>query len=179
MSERTINYKALSDDEGVDRIEIVATPRYKTSGMSGDEWRVGAVVRFYRKDEQVHEDFRTSLAAAVRHLPYLLDGVLSESKKALWGVTEHECHQYGCADPAEIIVRLRQEFARNGDGPLPDLGYWENRRAFCRRHGVRGDSDREDCDDNYETVAGPAAAPQADDESPASVQIIDLRDGPR
>ena len=42
-------FKPIADDEGPDRITIDPVPRYKTSGLSGDEWRMSYVVRFYRR----------------------------------------------------------------------------------------------------------------------------------
>ena len=164
---QTVNFKAHSDDEGVDRIELVATPRYKTSGLSGDEWRVGAKIVFYRKGEVMHEDFRTSVKSAVAHLAYLLDLVPEKAPRPLWGLDEKTCAQYGCAEPAEVVLRLKQEWSDRGDGPLPDR-HFEQRRAFCRRHAVRGDCGLEDADKNYEQVSGPTPAPQADDESPSA-----------
>jgi len=164
---RNPNYKAHADDEGIDRIEIVATPRYKTSGLSGNEWRVGATIRFYRKGQQIYDEFRTNMAAAVRHLPYLLDQAPERSERALWGLDEAECHQFGCAEPATVILRLKSEYGRQGEGPLPDHGIWEHRRAFCARHARRGDCGLEDADSNYEVVSG-RAEPQADDDSPSA-----------
>ncbi|KKL50531.1 hypothetical protein LCGC14_2304540, partial [marine sediment metagenome] len=38
----------ITDDEGVDQIVIDTVPRYKMSGLSGDEWRVSGRVRFFR-----------------------------------------------------------------------------------------------------------------------------------
>jgi len=49
MSDGIVSYKALEDDEGIDHIELTVVPRYKTSGMSGDEWRVSTEVKFFRK----------------------------------------------------------------------------------------------------------------------------------
>ena len=49
------SYKRLSDDEWFDEIQLIGTaaavfalvtvPRYKTSGLSGDEWRTSAMWR--------------------------------------------------------------------------------------------------------------------------------------
>lgn len=37
------------DAQACDEIRIYTVPRYKTSGLSGDEWRISAVTEFYRK----------------------------------------------------------------------------------------------------------------------------------
>ena len=38
------HWPALHDDEGVDEITIKKVPRFKSSHMSGDEWRTSALV---------------------------------------------------------------------------------------------------------------------------------------
>lgn len=174
--DKTVHHKAHADDEGVDRIEIVATPRYKTSGLSGNEWRVGAVIRFYRKGELVHKAFRNKMTDAAAHLAYIRDSLpWTDGVRALWALDAEECHQFGCSEPAETVYRLKQEFSDRGDGPLPDLGVQEVRRAFCTRHARRGDCGREDSDRNYEHVSGPDPRPRTDDESPAATVYVDTR----
>ena len=37
------------DDEWYDEIRVTTVPRFKTSGLSGDEWRRSAKVTFLRK----------------------------------------------------------------------------------------------------------------------------------
>lgn len=36
------------DAQAFDEIRIFTVPSYKTSGLSGDEWRISATVEFYR-----------------------------------------------------------------------------------------------------------------------------------
>jgi len=43
------------DAQAFDEVRIVTVPRYKTSGMSGDEWRISATIQFMRKGRIVHE----------------------------------------------------------------------------------------------------------------------------
>lgn len=42
---RTDWYRRHHDDEVIDRVSIDCVPRFKVSGLSGDEWRVSYVLR--------------------------------------------------------------------------------------------------------------------------------------
>lgn len=146
------NYKTLPDDEGVDRIEIVAVPRYKMSGLSGDEWRTSASIRFYRKGKLHSERSVSTMEAAVM----LLGGLWLDRHEGdcspLWGLDDKTCAQFSCDNEAAVTVRLKDQFSARGEGPLPHDVPWETRRAFCLEHKRRGDCSREDADDNYEVV---------------------------
>ena len=148
-----VNYKAHADDEGVDRIEIVAVPRFKTSGLSGDEWRMSATIIAYRKGVVVGEKTFSKMETAIAYLPGLWQERYDWCKGPLWGPKATECHQFSCATPATHEVRLKEQFSNQGDGPLPDVGSFDTRRAFCDEHRERGDCGREDLDANYEVVS--------------------------
>gem|GEM_PF-6705725 len=54
-------YALRPDAQAFDEIRIVTVPRYKTSGLSGDEWRISAMIQFFakvnwymRKDATIH-----------------------------------------------------------------------------------------------------------------------------
>lgn len=148
----TASYKPHPDDEGVDRIEIVAVPRYKTSGLSGDEWRMSAVVRFYRKGKLVGERGFSKMEYAAAYVPSLMASVSEWCDGPLWGLNASQCHQFSCAEPATNVVRLKAEYSARGEGPLPK-GSFEQRRAFCDTHKTRGDCGLEDADINHEVVS--------------------------
>lgn len=149
-------YKPHEDSEGVDRIEIDTVPRFKTSGMSGDGWRVSTRIRFYRKGVQVFERGFNRLRDAVAFLPWVLhvEAIENSEVPALFGAKPEECFQPGCSEPSVNEYRLKQEWSPQGEGPLPKKG-WEVRRAFCMKHSHRGDAAFEDSDENYELVKGP------------------------
>jgi hypothetical protein len=42
------------DAQAFDEIRIITVPRYKTSGLSGDEWRISATIQFYRNGTLQH-----------------------------------------------------------------------------------------------------------------------------
>lgn len=151
----TKHYKAHRDWEGVDEITIRQVPRFKTSRLSGDEWRVHAVVTFKRKGKVVYERPFHRIFEAASFLPWLLNCELVDNtthERGLFGHYEDECAQPGCEAPSVNHYRLKKVYASQGDGPLPYDG--EEYRAFCEAHSVRGDCGMEDNDKNYELVKG-------------------------
>lgn len=156
MSEpKTVWYRPLEDWEGVDEITIRQVPRFKTSGLSGDEWRVSAVITLKRKGQVVHERPTHRMREAAAYLSWFLEVECQEETKhrGLYGHYATECAQPGCDKPAVNHYRIKKLY-EHGHGPLPDEGVAENRRAFCEAHSCRGDSDMEDNDENYELVEG-------------------------
>lgn len=152
------HFKLHPDDEGVDRIEMDVVPRFKTSGLSGDEWRVSGRVRFYRKGQLVGEKSMSNIDTAVNALPWLWMTKADWCEGPLYaGERGGKCQQPGCAEPAEVTYQLKQEWSARGEGPLPSSPFPQQRR-FCSAHAVRGDAAFEDADDNYERVSGPPAS---------------------
>ncbi len=54
---KTVFHKRLRDFESFDEIRLKVVPRYKTSGLSGDEWRTGVLIEFMFKGQVIEEDF--------------------------------------------------------------------------------------------------------------------------
>ena len=172
---KTPHTKLHPDDQGIDRIELQVVPRFKTSGLSGDEWRVSARILFFRKGELAGEKSFSTLEYAVNALPYLWMNRPDWGLFALFdGDRGGKCQQAGCVEPAEVTYQLKQEFSDRGDGPLPPSGL-NYVRKFCSAHAIRGNADREDADDNYERVSGPPAHRRnipPDDISPAGLVVL-------
>ncbi len=149
--------KPHPDSEAVDEIKMKMVPRFKTSDMSGDEWRVSCLIEFFRKGKKVYERSFHSIENAAKFLPWVLDVEMIEGQDApspgLFSADLKECFQTGCSEPSTNVYRLKQIYSDDGDGPLPDNGF-EHRRAFCQKHSHRGNSDMEDSDANYELVEG-------------------------
>jgi hypothetical protein len=152
------HYKRHRDDEIFDDIRIRVVPRYKTSGLSGDQWRVSAVTELFRKGTLIYSRAYHTIDDATKHLPWLLRTVLEQGNDEIpnWvpqiKKDERLCHQPSCARPATVVYRLKTEFSDDGQfGPVVPQ-YHEIRRAFCDEHKQRGDCGREDNDDNYEPV---------------------------
>jgi hypothetical protein len=145
-------FKAHADDEGIDKIVLEVLPRYKQSYLSGDEWRTSISVTFYRKGQVVSEDSASRMKYAVMMLGHMFISQPEKSKTALWGLDEKMCHQYGCAEPAVVVLKIKEEYSAQGEGPIPSSSS-EKRRAFCHKHSTRGDCGLEDADINYEVVS--------------------------
>jgi len=159
------SHKVHPDDEGIDRIEIQMVPRFKTSGLSGSEWRVSAFIRLFRKGEMVYEKQHGALANAVAFLPHLLNTACEHVDKPLWGETS-KCYQVSCPAEGKHKRYLKQQYSSHGEGPLPEL-FFNRFRRFCDKHLHRGDGDLEDADINY-TEVPPELSPIPDDGSSAN-----------
>jgi hypothetical protein len=173
-------YRRHHDWRNADKIEIEAIPRYKTGGLSGDEWRVGYRVRVFFKGALWVEYFRTQLEGAIAHLQYEIDRAGDEGLGIKF--LQHEeahCSQPGCNREAMTTLGIKNLFSNYGEKLDPEEKTSAYYRRFCGWHLRRGDSSREDCDGNYFHVNGPAdPTPRKDDESPAAFRgVVDLREG--
>jgi len=151
-------FKRHRDDEGFDRIELAVVPRFKTSGLSGDEWRVSTVIRFYRKGVVVFERSFGSMENAVRFLPWV-EAVEAKENNTAWPLKgdDEKCFQPGCSEPHTVEYQIKKEYSDSGEGPLHDTGL-KSRRRFCKAHAHRGDCGLEDADENYEIMKGGEAS---------------------
>ena len=150
-------YVRHSDDDFVDEIRIVIRERYKTSGLSGDEWRFHRAVQLFRKGSLMHErPFNGSMATVGSYVPW----VLAEWMEGGFPVAEFSrddlCFQPGCPEPACSEYEIIEEFGPQGQRLHPEeRGSLSKRRRFCARHLRRGDCGREDADVNYRVISGP------------------------
>lgn len=138
------------DAQAFDRVEISTVPRYKTSGLSGDEWRISASIKFYRKGVLVHELATRNVASACHHLGWHHDHAVDEGKGYFAGEAT-TCDQEGCAEPATVWYRKTADYCREGHKAEP---HWPTYRQFCERHKTRGDCALDDADRNYTLMAG-------------------------
>ena len=150
-----IYHRRLPEFESFDRIELQVVPRYKTSDMSGDEWRQHVSVKFYFKGELVHETGWNSMRNALM----LLSGEWVRAQEPIPSrVIEMEysglCDQPSCPNQAEGRFQLKRLTSDSGEY----LDMADQRRPyyrqFCKRHMRRGDCSREDADDNYVPLDG-------------------------
>lgn len=155
IDHKRVFYARHNSDEIIDRVEIICVPRFKTSGLSGDEWRVSYLVKLQRKGRVMYSRPYNTMSDAAAHLPWLLrtwselpDEEIPEWIKQI-DRDKTTCHQPGCSDPAAITYRVKTLFSREGY-PQPEADrYGENHRAFCARHAKRGNASMEDSDSNY------------------------------
>lgn len=145
----------LEDDPWYDQLRIDTEPRFKTSGLSGDEWRFSYVVRVFRKGVLLGErPFGTWDWAVAGISALLLD--LSDEPMGLRPEFEGLCMNPGCWAEATNVYRLvKRGCGRCGNRERhASSELAEYRRQFCDAHAKRGDSDLDDKDDNYEVITG-------------------------
>jgi hypothetical protein len=139
--------RALKPDaQGFDEVRIITVPRFKESGLSGDEWRISASIQVFRKGNLIHEQDYRNVETAAAYLPALL-GTLNDDGKAFYAGEGDVCDQEGCCAPATVTYKLKAQYCR--DGHKSEL-FGPTIRKFCERHKHRGDCGLEDSDDNYE-----------------------------
>ena len=153
------------DAQAFDEVRIFTQPRYKESGLSGDEWRISATVQFFRKGRLVFEDGCRNVETACGLLYGWYVRAIDDGKAyfAGDGIT---CDQEGCHEPATVRFRKKFEFCRHGHKTTPsDVSLF---RHFCEKHRERGDCGLDDADDNY------TEEPM---ELPPAVDAVDPHDG--
>lgn len=157
MSERRLNHRRHHNWERYDHVELDVVPRYKTSGMSGDEWRTSIRARFYFKGLLVGEhSFGRNIERAISYLPHVM--AIDSDNGIAQAVLDHEkvkCDQPGCSADAVARFKLKRFTSERGEYLHPDENQFSDEyRQFCKQHLRRGDCGREDADDNYEPMDG-------------------------
>jgi hypothetical protein len=168
-------HRRLRDFESFDRVELSIVPRYKTSGLSGDEWRQHIAVKFYFKGELVHETGFNRMRDALM----LLGGEWIRAQEPIPDriieLESTKCDQPSCTAEAVGRFELKKLTADNGEYLDMSDQYLRYYRKFCKRHLRRGDCSREDADDNYIPLdgAGPGQSTNVI-ESPSAVVALEL-----
>ena len=147
-------HKRLPEWETYDAIVMGIVPRWKESGLSGDEWRYGVNISFMFKGLTIKTEYARDMNAAVMLLGWykiagkdefkgIPDEILAKEKIA--------CDNIGCPADATQWFALRRQTS--------DRGEWLEReenfvyyRQFCDAHAHRGDCSREDNDENYVAI---------------------------
>lgn len=166
MKEPKIWIERHPEDPFYDHVEVQLVDRYKTSGLSGDEWRYSYRVRLNRKGKTIAHttvngfEYAVSLAAAAVHL-----GFVELEMDAQWSTVPFTdipgdgicCHP-GCPLPATSTYVLKDVYDSSRCFSKPNGGDYEGQakhaRQFCDRHRRRGDCSRDDADHNYIPVVG-------------------------
>lgn len=138
------------DRQAVDEVRIVTVPRYKTSGLSGDEWRISARITCLYKGQVVMERPALNVDSAVRYLDAWLMQHMENGYPQLAGRDEL-CDQEGCSEKATVTYRLKKRYSREGFSE-DEQSFRPFILCFCDRHKTRGDCGLEDADTNYERV---------------------------
>ncbi len=148
MTDNPLFHRRLLGWEQYDQVVLTVVPRYKTSELSGDEWRTSVLVAFMFKGKVIKQDTYSKIETAVLCLGRMLindEGLGKEYLK----IEEATCDQPGCANPAVARLEIGKLVAEDGSWLDPKEKYGRYYRKFCTEHIKRGDCDREDCDDNY------------------------------
>jgi hypothetical protein len=178
-------HKRLRKFEPYDKVTIEQVPRFKTSGLSGDEWRTGTVVQLWFKGVMIVEEFYNSYDYAIANLTALIADKSCPIEQKVIDIEEKSCDQPGCSAPAVSKFRLKAEFSDSGEKLDMSDQSFRHYRQFCQRHLERGDCSREDCDSNYEVISGPGpneAHRRPEDESPSRCVVVNadsIEDVPR
>ena len=145
-AEKKLNFDLRPDAQAFDEVRIVTVPRYKESGLSGDEWRFHAEIMLLRKGRVIAKRGCGTVEAACAFLPGFLLQMIDEGHGYFAGDGVH-CDQEGCADAATVRLRKLAEYCRSGHKSEPAFN--RTYRHFCERHKVRGDCGLDDADANY------------------------------
>lgn len=136
------------DAQAFDRVVIETVPRYKQSGLSGDEWRISASIKFYRKGKLIYEDGCLNVETAC----YLVGAkhmMLTDEGKGYFAGERNVCDQEGCTATATWKHKKKFDWCRDGHkSEEPSNAY----RLFCDEHETRGDCGLDDADANYEKL---------------------------
>lgn len=136
------------DHQMFDEVRIHTTPRFKQSGLSGNEWRYHAEITFLCKGKVMHRrsvrDIETACAfvGAEYHLG-------CDKGREDIGHENQFCDQEGCQGRPSVFYKMKTQ--HNSEG-RPASYQFEQYRSFCEFHSKRGDQDFNDCDANYERV---------------------------
>jgi len=136
------------DAQGFDEVRLITVPRYKESGMSGDEWRISIKAQYWRKGElKFEETVASNMESACSFMGYKYT-VACEGSFQFYGGEKDYCDQEGCSKKATVTYSKKHSFCRDGHKT-------ENTdtviRLFCDDHKTRGDCGLDDADCNYQS----------------------------
>lgn len=140
------------DAQAFDEVQIKTVPRYKQSGLSGDEWRISATVQLLRKGIVVKECGYSDVESAAKFLSWFMVETV-ENGGGYFGGIESLCDQEGCSKKATVFYQKKKD-ACSRCGKSKEITYTKSLRKFCINHKTRGDCGLDDCDSNYILLDG-------------------------
>ena len=127
-------------------------PRFKQSGLSGNQWRTSVVVTFWFKGQMLHARPFRNMDTAIRYLGPALDELCEPISDQHIELDRTRCSQPGCSRlPSAGRRYLNRLTAPDGSLIDPKDVFGVYHRQFCADHAGRGDADREDNNKNYAT----------------------------
>lgn len=152
MNTEKLHYALRPDAQAFDEIKLKTVPRFKSSVLSGSEWRTCAVIEFWRKGKLIHTESVSKMEVAAG----MVYAKLMEAQDNALGYFAGDgktCDQEGCQKTATYLYRIKQEYCVGGGNcGAKKESSWQMHRCFCDDHKTRGDQDLEDNDDNYELI---------------------------
>lgn len=151
-------------DPFIDGAHIQIMERYKTSGLSGDEWRFSYKVILLRKGMMVASTTVNSMEYATALLACAVQlGWPELDSDPQWQTIPWEdvpdagiCCQPGCLNKSTRTYVMKKLYDRQCafEKPNESMSGWIEAREFCDDHGRRGDGGLDDADHNYVCVRG-------------------------
>ena len=141
-----LNHRRHRDFETFDEVRIRTVVRFKTSELSGDEYRTSAVVELLFKGCVIVTAGYPDVKTAGQCLGWLLSRNSSPIPKPVQAVEQHACDQPGCHETATHKFSLKKLYSQSGH-ELVETAH--DYRQFCREHSRRGACGLEDADSNY------------------------------
>lgn len=134
--------------QGFDEVRLVTRPRYKTSSMSGDEWRISVVAQYFRNGEiKFEETVSSNMETACAFMGYKYVAACEGTHQYYAGESDW-CDQEGCSNKATIYYKRKYHYCREGHKEVDG----QSIRKFCNDHKTRGDCGLDDSDINYEVL---------------------------
>jgi hypothetical protein len=166
--------------QAFDEVRITTVPRYKMSGLSGDEWRISGKIELLRKGRVVAEKGMRNVETCAQALPYFILESM-DNGFGFYAGEEDFCDQEGCSEKATVTYRVKEEFCRDHphEHHKPTTGTVV--RKFCSKHSQRGDCGFDDSDKNYELLEGKPSIPDEADMSPSlrmDVSVVSIDELP-
>src|SRR3990167_5217124 len=123
-----------------DEFRIVTVPRYKTSELSGNEWRISHKMQLLRKGIVVYESTDRDILIPIRDMVDKLEEK-AHDRGNVFGES-YFCDQEGCSSKSDDTKKLLDTDKKEENTIFI--------RRFCKYHSKRGDCGIEDSDDNYQ-----------------------------
>lgn len=152
-----VHFPRHHDDEWVDEVRITTVPRWKSSDLSGDEWRTSAQVTILRKGVVMRSRNYHSISDALRFLGSIVGfapaDYESDEPGRDAGLTEDDrCFQPGCPEPWTVEMNKTKRGCREGHVENIPQDWSQHHVRWCDLHTRRGDCGLDDADDIYEVV---------------------------
>jgi hypothetical protein len=161
------------DAQAFDEVRIVTIPRYKTSGLSGDEWRISAHIQLIRKGRVMFEKGYRNIETACAYLA-AVHGEACDNGHAMFGGEGDFCDQEGCKNVATITYRKKVDYCREGHKTELSVDRVKIRR-FCDMHKTRGNCGLDDADSDYEILEQQPEQPAAPPTHTKDILAAELR----